>query len=234
MTVDKRIKDAIESIKKIGEYIDKDVPSADVRFDERFAPLDFYFLYQSYFFIAKAIYNALYIKDKESSEYNLAQASVFSYLSIDTAHRFLCHCKHVKDSGNIFSFPMSEILPLASVPIILGDFDKGKLLMQELADSLNAKSCVIQRGEYDALKAWFVVKLTTKVFDIELDKRKPRYPNKKKFKHYQNILDNWDSEDMFEVDKMSYFLAELHLLYEEEITDLLVEPCIMELSHTKY
>jgi len=238
---DKRIEVATSAIEKnafIKKVLTKDSSNMHIKFteegapifNENFGPLPFYFVAQGYFFIIKAMYHSSFTKDKEVILSSLSQASAFSYLTLDIHYKFLCNCRKLKD-GHYHEHTMSELLPLSSMPFIVRDWETAKVMTQELADSLNAKSCIIERGEYDALEAWFMVKLATKVFDIELDKRKPRYPNKEDFKHYQDVLDKWDSEDMLEVDKMSYSLAELHLSieYEERLTDLLVEPYFMQL-----
>jgi len=240
--IDKRIEVATNSIERnafIKEVLAKNSSSMHIKFtedgtpifNENFGPLPSYFVSQSYFFIIKAMYHSSFTKDKEVILSSLSQASTFSYLTLDTLYNILCGCEAERKSGHYRPYTMSELVPLASMPLIVKDWEKAKILTQELADSLNAKSCIIERGEYKAVETWFIVKLATKVFDIELDKRKPRYPNKEDFKHYQDVLDKWDTEDMLEVDKMSYFLAELHLSidYEERITDLLVKPYFMQL-----
>jgi len=199
--------------------------------NENIGLLPNYLLSQSYFFLIKSMYHTHFTKDNEVALSSLAQASSFSYLTLDTLYGALCDCREIRDSGYYQKYSMSELMPFASIPLIVGDFKKSEVLTQELIDSLNGKSCLIERGEYNALEAWFIIKLTSQAFGIELDKRKPRYPNKEKFKFYQDVLDNWDSEDIIEVDKMAYVLSELHLSidYKLRINDLIVKPYFIKI-----
>jgi len=180
---------------------------------------DVEFIFRAYTFLASTIYTPFYDKDKKQVFKELSSAKATSHLVIKTFSKNLCSCRdYIGVSGRDFSRKMIEIIPLLTPSVISSDWEEVEELSCTLIDSLNAKNCIISRGQPDAVIAWFTLKLLSKVFNIEIDKRKPFFPKKDKFVDYQNVLDNWNTEDMIELDKMVYILCDLHMKDAEDNT----------------
>ena len=88
-----------------------------------------------------------------------------------------------------------------------------------LIDSLNAKRCIIKRGSSKALNSWFMIELFGQINNIKITKKRTYFP--KDYYPYDEVLKNWDIEDLKEVDKLTYLLAEMHLTLDEEDDKLL-------------
>jgi hypothetical protein len=93
-----------------------------------------------------------------------------------------------------------------------------------LIDSLNAKKCIIRRGSSKALRTWFMIELFSMINGFEINKKRTYYP--KTFYPYDEALDAWNTNDLKEVDKLSYLLADKHLLTDKEDNELLHLPFI--------
>ena len=188
---------------------------------------DLDFIHRVYIFLQAIISTALEPKYKEQTFQSLSTAKAMASLVIKTFSHNLCQCMgYTGEASTDFSRKMIEIVPLLTPSALSKDWEELEALSQILIDSLNAKNCIIGRGQRDAPNAWFTVKLLSKALDIPLDERKPFYPPKNKFEAYQNIIDNWDTEDLRELNKMICFLAELHIMsgeYELHEYDYLME-----------
>ncbi len=70
-------------------------------------------------------------------------------------------------------------------------------------------SKIISTGTEDMLPGWFLLDLYCKVYDKSYDKSLARYPENMLI--YDNILEQWDTQDTTEVDRMIYLMGEYHL-----------------------
>ena len=80
---------------------------------------DFYLSKESYFFIKKALYNALFLKNENELAFNLSQSTAYVSITIRTINRHLCDCSH--DGGHRYGESMHEIVPLLSMPILTNE-----------------------------------------------------------------------------------------------------------------
>jgi len=177
---------------------------------------DLDFINRAYIFLKASIYTTLESKHKEQTLQDLSTAKAMGALVLKTFSHNLCPCMgYAGESSTDFSRRMIEIVPLLTPSALSEDWQELEELSQMLIDSLNAENCIIGRGQKDAPNAWFTMKLLSKVLEQPLDKRKPFYPPQDTFEAYQNIIDNWDTKDLTELNKMVYFLAELHIISDE-------------------
>ena len=99
------------------------------------------------------------------------------------------------------------------------------LVGKHLIDSLNGKSCIIKKGYKESTISWFILKLYSQYSKEEITLHKLLLP-KVEFP-YDEILENYDTKDLNEVNKYIEFLCDVHLsqakfdydVYEEEIED---------------
>jgi hypothetical protein len=222
MMIENLIKDSIKAIKEY--YI---LPSGKLKYpttksgifgkiDEKY--FDESILYRTYFFLNATIFMTLSSEDKSAIAKELSTSKAMSALVLKTLSQTLCSCNDYKDDpADYFSKNMIEIIPLLTPSALCKDWEELKILTQFCVDSLNAENCIIKRGQPDALIAWFVIRLLSVVFELPINKRKPFAPAKEKFKHYQLILEQWDTENMIEMEKFVYLLCELHILADEYI-----------------
>jgi len=168
-----------------------------------------------YIFLQAMVESPFSVSNKNLLLY-VSSAKGYAQIAIETIAHNLCSCSgYTEDNpSSTFSRKMIEIVPMLLPFALSNDWEGTKKLLQTIVDSLNAKNCLIERGQHDAHIAWFSVKLLSNVLEFEIG-RKPFYPNKKKFAPYQTILEEWDNEDLVEVDKMSFMLCELHLSSKE-------------------
>lgn len=183
-----------------------------------------YFIGRAFEFLSTGALYAIKGKEEKQLVHYMSTAKSLSTLLIKTISNTLCSCQnyHKPMKGLPAKYTtrkMATIVPLVSSSAILEDWKTLKEIAQHLIDSLNAKTCSIGRGEFTAYIEWFTIKLLGQVFKIEIDERKPFHPNKNNFQLYQQILDNWDTDDMTELDKMIYILADLHIEDAEENWD---------------
>jgi hypothetical protein len=224
MIVENLIKDYIKAIKEY--YI---LPSGELKYPTNkpgvFGKIDeIYFdesmLYRTYFYLNTAVFTALFLEDKEALAKELSSAKAMSFLVLRLLGKNLCSCSGYKDDpADYFSGKMVKIVQLLTPCALAQDWKELKTLTQFCIDSLNAKGCIVGRGQPDALIAWYVIKLLSMIFEQPIDKRKPFTPSVKKFKSYQLLLDNWDIEDMIKMERQVYLLCELHILADEYIDD---------------
>jgi len=168
-----------------------------------------------YMFLHLTVSSTLTSSDKDIPLF-VASAKGYAHIATKTIAHNLCSCSGYKEdnAGTTFSREMIEIVPMLFPFALCDDWEEMEEILDIIVDSLNAKNCLVGRGQHEAHIAWFTVKLLADVFEKDLS-RKPLYPNKKKFIHYQSVLDDWHSEDPIEIEKMVFILCELHLDSEE-------------------
>jgi hypothetical protein len=164
-----------------------------------------------YIFLGAMVESTLALSDENLPLY-IASAKGYAQIATKTIAHNLCSCSgYTEDNpSSTFSRKMVEIVPMLLPFALSSDWEEMEEVLNIITDSLNAKNCLIVRGQHEAHMSWFTVKLLSDVFEKEIG-RKPLYPNKKEFTYYQAILDDWQYENTLEVDKMVSILCELHL-----------------------
>jgi len=179
------------------------------------------FLYSNGLLTLYSVYRAIYaifiLEDKEKALEEFSRANEYGYLTLHITS-MLCYidCDIYGDDEYVMEskpqIEMDEISTLWGISFLMNDFEKADNMAKDLIDSLNTKGCIIARGNRTAYVEWFMVKLYALVMNIELDKRKPMYPKKdSNFKFYEEILDDWDTEDIVKVQLMIDTLCTLRL-----------------------
>jgi len=172
-------------------------------------PENYYMELLSDYFLYRTLYAIEVLDSKEKSITELARVNEYTNILIRINSR--CCRKKVEDiSLKYFLLEMENIIPLVSISFLSQNFNETKVLTQNLINSLNAESCIIERGISDAHISWFTIELLSIYFNINIDKEVTNNPKKGAFKQYKNILDKWDIKDIIEVEKMIYILIELN------------------------
>jgi len=162
-----------------------------------------FFVVSALFHLDRAIFFNLDTNDSNLFMEELKMSVEFSFLSIDFASK---SCECFKGESNIDFSTTTFLLAFIICTKSSEDFIK---IGKHIIDSLNAKSCIVKRGEENDLLSWFIIELFSKFENITLNKRIARYP--KEFKYYDKVLENWDTEDMLKLEQLIYFLADLHI-----------------------
>ena len=152
----------------------------------------------------KAIYDTYHQGDREEILKSLAYSNVLSYLTIVPSSQF-CGCMEYNPK-----LEMGRAGILLALQAILGKEKEMLASTQALVDSLNAKSCLIGRGSAKDVQAWFILELISKIHNIEILKKRTRYP-KKNYTYYEEVLENWDTKEAIEIEKYVSTLCEVHL-----------------------
>ena len=163
-------------------------------------------------------------ENKEVSTNELKTSAEFAYLSIDLAAQ---SCECFKGQSNIDFTTTTFLLSFVICTKDIKDYTK---LGHHIINSLNAKSCIVKRGDENDLLSWFIIELFLKFDNTQLNKQIARYP--KELKYYNEALKNWDTEDMMLLEQLIYFLSELHIdnaiqfLDEIDDKDDYIEDCL--------
>ncbi|MBU3013274.1 hypothetical protein KO488_00800 [Poseidonibacter lekithochrous] len=195
---------------KDSEFVDVEIKQYLKIYENNFSENAFTFAFEALALYAldRATYSLFYLKDK--SKY-LEEFSLYSYYSHMTIHE---NSKAAKCLKGYPELDMIRTTHLFASNIISKQWNQAFDIGNDLIDSLNAKSCIIRRGDENALVAWFLIELYSKISDYEINKRRAFYP--KEFKPYDKILENWDTNDLSEVDKYVYILCDMHLEQQQE------------------
>lgn len=155
----------------------------------------------SFLHLDRAIYE-LYNKKEEKVELSLSYVQAYSYILLTECPK-ACGCLDI----NPF-LEMRRSGVLLNLQVLLSNENQIKESLEKLIDSLNAKSCLIRRGDELSLQAWFSIELLSRVYEIEIIKKRTKYP--KNFELYSSILDKWDTKDLIEADTFVTFLCNNH------------------------
>ncbi|MCF6189134.1 MAG: hypothetical protein L3J51_01495 [Cocleimonas sp.] len=153
----------------------------------------------------RAIYAAEILDDKALAVEELSRAGYYGYMGV--------HVSAIGCGFNIEYMPFIEMnlaTELFFAPVLMNDWSKADKVAVDLIDSLNAKACIITRGQPDleAHPLWFILKMYSQLINKPIDARKPFHP--KDFEAYDNVIEKWDTDDLVEVEKMSYLLMDMH------------------------
>ena len=136
-------------------------------------------------------------------EDELSRAVYFTYLSVLLGTRS-CKCLN-----GAIEIPMFNAGFTLSLNLICNSWQESSEIGDYLIDSLNAKNCIIRRGDATALKSWFVIELYSIVSNNEFSKRRALYP--KDFSPYDAVLKEWNTEELKKVDAFVTTLSDEHL-----------------------
>jgi hypothetical protein len=73
---------------------------------------------------------------------------------------------------------------------------------------------IIGIGTDDILNGWFLLDLYCLVYNKTYNKKNAAYPENLLF--YKDVLENWDTKDLAEVDKLVYVMADYHLIQTQQ------------------
>ncbi|WP_320033432.1 hypothetical protein [Halarcobacter sp.] len=187
-------------------------------FIQRGAISDFLYAYKDDFsenafmlgFDSLAVYSfdraTYFLTTQNNKEKFFEYFSLYAYYSYLTIHETSKGCQCLQ---GIPYLEMQRSANFFASNIIASQWDKVELMGKDLIDSLNAKACIIRRGNARALQAWFLIELYSKISAYEINKRRAFYP--KEFYPYDIVLKNWDTTNLNEVDKYIYILCDAHL-----------------------
>ncbi|WP_158657805.1 hypothetical protein [Agarilytica rhodophyticola] len=105
--------------------------------------------------------------------------------------------------------PMNKALLILSLCIILNQKKNAELVGKHLIDSLNSVSSIMKRGQPNAHIAWFIAGLYIQHNEKKLDINKAFKP--KDFDLFQEVLNNWDTQDQRKLEKYVLLLADNHI-----------------------
>ena len=164
---------------------------------------DFYYIFEdlAIYNLSRTVYE---MSDKQFVNMDLiAQGSKYAYLCIVYGNKS-CGCLEINPFLNMFRAGL-----LLSMQIMAKSWDDVEESAQALLDSVNGSSCIIRRGYKQATTAWFVMQLYYFSSDKEVNKKRASYPDD--FYPYDKVLENWDTNNLGEVDKFTYLLCDMHL-----------------------
>ena len=191
---------------EINVFYNSLIKKINVHFVDFFEDLSIYSL-------DKTIYSLVHIKDKKKSQQELSEASMYGYNAIHYGNK-MCTCFPSNPS-----LEMHRSVILWATTIISKHWDEAYKIGNDLIASVNAEKCIIKRGDSEAHSAWFLLELYTFISDKVIDKRKALYPDK--LYPYDEVLKNWDTKDLKEVDKLAYLLSDAHLMVNDKNHNLL-------------
>ncbi|SFV64353.1 hypothetical protein MNB_SM-4-1154 [hydrothermal vent metagenome] len=162
----------------------------------------------SLFSFYRMIYSFTIKEDFEGAKIELSRANQYAYMTYHIGSQ-ACKNLNTEDFANHFTGDMQHAAPLLASTVLANDWKNAQLVAEDLINSLNATSCIIGRGNSKATVSWFMLKLLSEIFEQPIDKRKPRHPSD--FDLYEMVLENYNTTDVKEVEKLVYLLADKHL-----------------------
>jgi len=158
-----------------------------------------------HFSIDRAIFSAFYLRDNNKAITELEKATNYSYLTLNIGSQ-TCKCLH----GKSF-IPIHRAIICFALNILTSSTNNIMDIGDILIDSVNAENCIINRGEYQAYGAWFIIELYSYYSGKEINKRRALYPKKGHNAPYDMILKEWDTEDKEQVDTYITLLCNKYL-----------------------
>ena len=163
----------------------------------------------AHFTFSRTIESILNLKSKNKFIEEASMTAIYSYLTLYIACQT---CKCTLGQSNI---DMQRAIIHFSLNILLSQEEQVEELGSLLIDGLNGENCTIQRGNYEAYGAWFIIELYSYYSGKEINKRRALYPKEGSNAPYNMILDDWDTEDMEQID---LFITLLSTKYLESAT----------------
>ncbi len=162
------------------------------------------------FYLMSALYAQSFCDDKKKRKELLTRASSYSY-SLLVFFNKTCEEDHQS------LVLMRKAIYLWSSTFLVGWNNKGIRVGSELIDSLNKQGSIIRYGCRLYPESWFLIDLYSLALHKSYDKEYVDYPEN--MKHYEEILQEWDTQDATKVDLFVYKLCELHVLIKEDDKD---------------
>ena len=161
------------------------------------------------------------METKEKFPYqSLIDSSLYGYFAfwyVNTVGN--CINSHIIEKLDVkmdIDFP--EITRYLAQIQICGWDDKANEIGRDILNAFNEydvdsdmELLVTTRGQKINSISWFIIDLYTEYSESWYIKANVEHTPKKKYQSYQNVLDNWQTEDMLELEKMIYMLCEYHL-----------------------
>ena len=146
---------------------------------------------------------------KEEALEHLSKSLQYGYLSLDYGSK-ACSC--FKDKSpfiiqNKAVFIMSNLL-------LTNNIKEFEITANHLIDSLNGKSCIIKKGYKDSSISWMILKLYSLFFDKEINLHEVLQP--KLQSPFKEVIKNYNTTDVNEVEKLIYFLCDTHISIAKE------------------
>jgi len=176
---------------------------------------------QHNWYLDNAQYQILAKKDKHKAIDYFGNMAAYGYLTLNTkVECFSCPNVPSQESVSIHTgtVMMAEIL-------LCGWEEEYKEIGEWFIDSIaygyqkkpESEGIYIHKiiisGDPDHLVGWFLLDLYCKVYHKTYDMKSAKYPKEMLF--FSEIIDNWNTEDMLEVEKYVYLLSEYHLLHTQ-------------------
>jgi len=150
---------------------------------------------------------AIYLKTKNENDL-LAE----KHLSLFNQYGFTC-LKYASESFDCFKGKKPFIIQnkatfILSNLLLLSDIKQFNKIGDYLIDSLNGKASIIKKGYKNSTISWFILKIYSLYSNKEITTNKLLLP-KEEFP-YKEILENWNTEDVTEINKYIEFLCASH------------------------
>jgi len=163
-----------------------------------------------------SIYAKLHLKDEIFSKKHLSLAISYASVSLKSSAQS-CGCYEEK---NPF-ITMNKSVFMMSIILLISKQEEFETIGKYLIDSLNGKGCIIKRGYPKATISWFVLKLFSLYSKEEITLNPLLQP--KDVYGYNEILDDWDTENSFKVELYLQKLCEYHLVQAQKDDDIYLE-----------
>ena len=158
-----------------------------------------------------------HLKDEDGFKQHLSLSNEYAYQILHFAAQS-CGCFESKNPFIIMNkatFMMSNLL-------LTNETEKFNTIGKHLISSLNGEGCIIKKGYAKATISWFILKLYSLYSNEEIKLHELLQP--KDTFPYDEVLKNWDTTDINQVNKFIELLCDAHLsqakidyeIYEQE------------------
>ncbi|MDF1880489.1 hypothetical protein JHD50_04080 [Sulfurimonas sp. MAG313] len=170
-------------------------------------PLSIGFEELAEFYLMAALYAKIFCEDKVKVQHLLRTATWYSYNLIKIFNTECASC-------HMSILLMRKAVYLWSSLFLVDSDEKAMQIGAELIDSLNDKGSIIRYGCRLYPESWFLIDLYAVGTSTVYDNERVDYPED--MSPYNDILKEWDTLDLLQVDLFVSMLAEMHLLIEDE------------------
>ena len=171
--------------------------------------------------------------DNEKRE-GLVFSSVYGYLEFQFSKQVnACIISHqIKPLDVYAELFFHDAARYLSQLYIVGWGDEAARFGDDILEAINAIKenpyGVTSNGERVNPISWFIIDLYTLAFGKWYIEKNAKHPSKKSYKLYQRVLDNWDTQNPEEIEKLNFILCEMHLIeldnkaiYDRQMDDIL-------------
>lgn len=158
------------------------------------------------FHLEYSVFAKVHLNNDEQYAYHSGLAMEYGFLILHYGTE-TCACFKPRSPFMV----MNKAMFIFSQFVISENWERMDITGKYLVNSLNGTGCIIKNGNKNYHISWFLCLLYSKVGEIPITINPLFMPEDNDFSLYNEVINNWNTEDLKEVDRLVYLLAETHI-----------------------